>query len=225
MQKVNLEKWIERLKTIGLPWAALPALGERFCDEAGATRPVDIPFFAWRKCCAGNPCIAPDDCAKSPEVQLWRALTDKRVHVDDIVAQCLTDADDRDSCDAGALISQHGILALEAWTEMELASLHALFWHGHAQGRADLAALTDRIAQWHMENLQPDNATNRPWGVPMFVWRAVMHDDVTAGLYAETLIHNCQVALGHVDALSAHILMDAADALNTALTQTAGGQS
>ena len=217
MTNEKLGKWIERLKTMGTPWSGDLAPGEPFRDEVGATRPVDGPFFAWRVArLSGAPGAAGVTADAGPDVLLWRALTDSHLHVDDVVARFLADADDRDATDAGALHAQHGTLAIEAWIEAELAAIHALLWHGHARGRGDLAALTERIAQWHLENLQPDNATNRPWGLPVFIWMSVQRNDATAGLYADTMLHNCQVALGHVDRLSAHIMLDAAEALEMA---------
>lgn len=180
-------------------------------------RPVDAPFLAWRLSRRGGAAgRLPTHAGATPDVLLWQALTDSHVHIENVIAQCLADADDRDAIDAGALCAQHGTLALEAWTEAELASLHAMFWHGHARGRADLATLTERIARWHLDNTQPDNATNRPWGLPVVLWLAVERGDATAGLYADTMLHNCQIALGHMDQLSAHIVLDSADALEAA---------
>lgn len=73
--------------------------------------------------------------------------------------------------------------------------------------------LAERVAAWHVGHLQPDNATHHPWAVHLFLHQSLHAGDVEAGMYAGTLLHNCRVMTGQPDALSAHILMDAANAL------------
>jgi hypothetical protein len=59
-----------------------------------------------------------------------------------------------------------------------------------------------------MDELQPDNATNRPWAVAAFAEMAV-EGDGDAELYADTLLHNCRVTLGRPGLLSTILLLDA----------------
>lgn len=65
----------------------------------------------------------------------------------------------------------------------------------------------DRARRWHLEHTQPDNATNRPWAVAVFA----LAQDPESQLYAQTLLHNCQVsASAQPEPLTAAILLDAA---------------
>ncbi len=105
----------------------------------------------------------------------------------------------------------HANRALEVWTECELSGLQALVWISlHRQAKPLLARATDAAA-WHLENTQPDNATNHPWGIPAFLCCAMMHESLAreAELYASTLLHNCLVTTGQPDALSQLVLRDA----------------
>ncbi len=109
---------------------------------------------------------------------------------------------------------------IETSTEWELAALHALGAHAVERGSAALWRRLWDAADWHARELQPDNATCRPWAVHVFVWRASWAEDTdlasAAALHASTLLHNCQVSLGRPDRLSACILLDAAARLERA---------
>lgn len=180
-------------------------------DELGQHRPADAAFFAWRQARRGR-CglISTGHSAESsPDALLWRSLTDPTI---DAISALQPGVD-------GPLLTWDRPPSIEVWTEAELAALHALWWVSIV--RTD-AALRDRClaaAEWHVENLQPDNATNRPWAVHVFVELSIAeeHADVAGGaeVHAQTLLHNCQVGAGTgvVDLVSAHILMDAAEAL------------
>jgi len=77
-------------------------------------------------------------------------------------------------------------------------------------------------AEWHLEALQPDNATNRPWACHVFAILGVERARPDAILHAQTLVHNCMVAQGRPDRRSALILVDAARAIERELAdQTA----
>jgi hypothetical protein len=110
---------------------------------------------------------------------------------------------------------------IEVWTERELSALHAL-WHleslvSHSQRTGSPHDHSLTVARWHVENTQPDNATNHPWAIHVFI--ALWASDASgnpafeAELYAQTQLHNCQVSLGRPDRLSALILIEAARAL------------
>jgi len=103
--------------------------------------------------------------------------------------------------------------AIESRTETELGALHALFRLGLDR---DEPAMIDRAldaARWQVAELQPDNGTNHPWGIHVFVVLASSTDDQrdssAALMHAQIMLHNCQVTLGHPDRLSACILWDA----------------
>ena len=72
-------------------------------------------------------------------------------------------------------------------------------------------------SRWHLDNTQPDNATNRPWAVQVFLDLAREDDNPDARLYAETLLHNATAANGVPEPFSAAILLDAARALELML--------
>ncbi len=105
--------------------------------------------------------------------------------------------------------------SLEQETEKELAGLHAWSWLvgreplAHARGSVD--PRFDAAVQWTIANIQPDNATNHPWAIQVFLSRAAdPTPDTDARMYAETMLHNCLVTTGQPDLVSALILWDAA---------------
>jgi EAL domain-containing protein (putative c-di-GMP-specific phosphodiesterase class I) len=67
-----------------------------------------------------------------------------------------------------------------------------------------------RLVEWHLEHTQPDNATNRPWALHVFV-RAGAPE---ARLYAETLLHNATASDARHEPLTRWILLDAARELS-----------
>jgi len=115
----------------------------------------------------------------------------------------------------GPLSPQASTKTIEVWTESELAALQALGWIAHIQERRELFRKALSTCRWHIEQTQPDNATNRPWGIHLFVVMSEFEGSDDARLYAETLLHNCIVTHAIPDALSADILRDAAEALRT----------
>lgn len=118
------------------------------------------------------------------------------------------------------LVTTEHLATLEAETERELAAVHAL---GRAVMDGTCVELESRLAgavRWVMAELQPDNATHRPWGVHTFVWAAATmsgRDATDAELYAQTLVHNASVAssttTGRIDRFSLVLLLDAQRAL------------
>lgn len=106
---------------------------------------------------------------------------------------------------------------VEVWTEQELSAIHAL---SRLSLRAPDQAILDRMTRacaWHLEHTQPDNATGHPWAIHVFALRAIDTGDGGAQLYAETLLHNCQMQEGRADGLSAVILQDAAELIAPSL--------
>ena len=114
---------------------------------------------------------------------------------------------------AGPLAPEHREDGIEAWTEQELATLHAVERIGRATGRAALRARVDDAVRWHLEHMQPDNGTNRPWAIGVFL----RSGSPEAVFHAETMLHACVVERGRADLVSAWILLDAAAGLAAGL--------
>jgi hypothetical protein len=69
-------------------------------------------------------------------------------------------------------------------------------------------------ARWHLDNTQPDNATNRPWGLHVFL----LEGSAEGRVYAETLLHNATAIRAQVTPVSAWILADAAAELRAVVS-------
>jgi hypothetical protein len=110
---------------------------------------------------------------------------------------------------SGSLLPRSLYRAIEVWTEADLCGLHALWRLARERGRVDWRVRTERARDWHVAHTQPDNATNRPWGLHVFLLGG-RSDSIH---YAETLLHNSMVLHGRPDPLSALILLDAAQEL------------
>lgn len=206
--------WANLLTAMSSAGSPPPLAASDFADESGHRRQVDRPFISWL-----NREHAPDQAVYSlvdspePDVALWAALaTGQRVHAR--ILEQNGRHDWRSSFDSGSLFpqrNQSGPIAIEVWSEVELSSLHALGWL--ADRDASLRPLVRNAAAWLTDNLQPDNATNHPWAVHIFATIGIIEEKPEALLYAQTLLHNCQVSLGRPDALSSLILRDAASSL------------
>lgn len=188
-----------------------------FRDELGHRRDVHGPFLTWRRRenLAHSSGAMNGSASGAPplDVILWSALAGAPADIDSELARCRAAA--RVGPDEGALIPQGLHKTIEVWTETELSALHALSRLSVMRRRADWSTLALDAARWHVGNLQPDNATNRPWAIHLFATLA-LQGSFEAGLLAESLLHSCRVTLGRVDALSAQILLDAAEAIDQA---------
>jgi hypothetical protein len=169
-----------------------------FRDEFSHRRPIDEPLL---RCVLARPVRAPS--ADMPiDERLWWCLASR----DSFPPRALRAA-------AGALTSGFGREPVESWTERELRVMHA------AINRAIIArdaALFDRVlgaADWLIDNVQADNATNRPWGVHAVIIRGVL-GHTHAEHDASGMIHAAKAATGEADRLSQIILLDAARALD-----------
>jgi hypothetical protein len=174
-----------------------------FRDEQGHRPPIIDDFLAWRLGleAPGTQTTPPT----APDAALWRLLRSGRG--DWPAGFRIAEAD-------GPLIGQ-GAMGLEVWTETELGAMHAGM-HLVARGVPGLTLpRLEAAACWFIDHVQPDNATNHAWGIPLFIAVAAGPSarSAEADLYAQTLLHNCRVQLGRPDRLSAHILADAALAL------------
>lgn len=113
-------------------------------------------------------------------------------------------------------------LAIEVWTECELAVLHAGFRRyvalvagNPAEVEPGTRALGRRLARaiaWHRERTQPDNATTHPWAI--HAWLELGLPVAEAIDDAATMLHAVESAAmlsgeGRPDPLSRWILADA----------------
>ncbi|MCA9312283.1 MAG: hypothetical protein KDA21_13800 [Phycisphaerales bacterium] len=203
---MSAEEWSEYLRSL-----ARPVIDR---DETVVHTPAVGAFLRWLRgipapCITGSPTRF---LSADADVLLWSATTDPTIAVAELIHQLGQDTE-RNLADQGALIPQGRHRTLEVWTESELSALHALTWLAVNQQQAEWARLAERVAAWHVQHLQPDNATNHPWAIHLFIHRSLTTPDVDAALYAQTLLHNCRVTTGQPDPLSAQILLDAANAL------------
>lgn len=159
---------------------------------------------------APNPSDRPPDptllTGERGEQRLWRACLGESDQADLIGHLQATLGDRR-----GALLSTDGFLAIEVWTECELAAVHALSRLARHTDARIAAFSGDRVVEavrWHLEHTQPDNATNRPWALHAFLLAEDGSGDPTA--YAETLLHNMSATEARNEPLSRWILADCA---------------
>lgn len=172
-----------------------------FRDGAGQLREVDRYLIAR----LADRTHSPHQHAQTPDVLAWRDVLGASVWTP--------------SGDAGAFASHLAHSSIETWTEIELACLHAAAWIDIRNG--SLSERTRSAARWLMSELQPDNATGRPWATHVFLALAAQEHDQEAAMYAETLIHNTLIAgAGTPEPLCAAILLDSADWLDLHRTHT-----
>lgn len=193
--KCELDLWVDHLDSIARN-------GEKDERLAQLLAPM---FFAWR---TGTPAPEPPvpGDVEQPDDALWRML-----------ANGTTDAEmiNRSLTREGSLFPENTGVAIEVWTERELSGLHALWRVAVRDGREDWRTRVMSAARWHLAYTQPDNATNRPWGIHVFLLLSRDEECPEARLYAETLLCNCQVSRGRPDPLSRMILSDCADVLRS----------
>ena len=207
----DLTVWISRLRAAAAPGLGQPipehselarqAWVEGFVDDHGNRPDITTPFLTWcaRLRVVDAPTHTPD---APPDSMLWWALSDPRIDPSRFLNQQ----------DQGPILHQAERTSIEVWTERELCGLHAFSRLALAGSRADWESRCFRCVDWLMNNLQPDNATNHPWAIHVFVI-AARAGNPDADMYAQTLLHNCQVNLGRADRLSAYILRDASEFL------------
>lgn len=139
------------------------------------------------------------------EQVLWRACAGERLDPASVSAR-----------GTGPLLAPDAYLAIEVWAECELAALHALHRLARGSGAAGgpLRRRVRQAAEWHLEHTQPDNSTNRPWSLHVFI---LLGDASGEGaLYAETLLHNMTATDARKEPLSRWIVADAARELRMA---------
>ncbi|MFI4897791.1 MAG: hypothetical protein ACIARR_08195 [Phycisphaerales bacterium JB059] len=178
------------------------AYARSFRDESGARPEVVSPLLADL---LQTP-IPPDD-SRSIDVRFWSCLNaGPRAPLPPLRASGPLLHDPADQT------------AIEVRTESELIALHALHELAERRGEESLRERVRDAARWHLRELQPDNATNRPWAIQVFARLSLVDDARIAGaalVHAQTQLHGCQLTLGRPDRLSACILLHAARSLES----------
>lgn len=214
-----IREWAIRLRSIATrtlavtpiadPAATEPArraFMESFADELGNRARVATPFLA----AAMNIQPGPDrpSAARAMDLddRLWWAIHDPEQPIADLTHG------------VGPLDPTLAEIAIESRTETELSAVHALYRLGLDRREPAMIARALDAARWHVAELQPDNGTNHPWAVHVFVLLAAGSPDQgqagAALMHAQMLLHNCQVHQGRADRLSACILWDASCTLD-----------
>lgn len=234
----SLDTWRIRLQSIALPRIANTPLHNpsqftleqkqhyiaTFRDDLGNRRPTDAPMLAHMLRVpfdvppttrgvvgANSPIASVAHSSRIDELQLWQAL-----HNDTDPLSLVAPATKHPT----PLFPHLHHLAIELWTESELSGLHALSHFVAQSPNEQLRARMHSAALWLLDNIQPDNATQRPWAIHVFLHMA--HDAslpestrTSAHMYAQTLLHNTMIPMGPQvpDIFSACILLDSATRL------------
>lgn len=173
-----------------------------FRDGEGNRRSVDGPLLSHM---LG---VQPPDLTQraSPEARAWATLARRDPTPTDGTI---------DWSGNGRLYPSLASDGIETWTEAELASLQAIAWLAlHARSEVIMNRAVSAAA-WLSREVQPDNATQRPWAAGFFIVRSMdaslsSRECQENALYAHTLIENALVGREHPDRFSACILWDSA---------------
>jgi hypothetical protein len=215
----SLSTWVRRLRAVGergLPGGFLElqrrgaegspeaarAWIAGFRDGEGNRRAVDGFFLGHMLR------VAPAVTSRTPtpEARVWALLTEASP---DIASTPV------DWTGSGRLFPALADEGIETWTEAELSSVQALAWLGLRERSQRVMERVTSAAEWLVREVQPDNATQHPWGAGFFIARS-MDASMPArsrqeyALYAQTLVENALVGREHPDVFSACILWDSA---------------
>ncbi|MFI4914923.1 MAG: hypothetical protein ACIAS6_00275 [Phycisphaerales bacterium JB060] len=185
--------WIDRLGAILGPDILAGIEAETFRDERGNRRAIDGPLLAWLQGRTIRPTT--DD---GLDLTLWYALAND---AEPAATVATGDGPLQDPAAPG-----RGEVAIEVWTERELAAIQALWTLGAQRNEPDLIARAQAAAAWCVQEIQPDNATGHPWAVNAFAALSA-GGDFEADLYAQTLVHNAQVATGRPGRFAGLVLL------------------
>ncbi|HLP84612.1 MAG TPA: hypothetical protein VK157_09715 [Phycisphaerales bacterium] len=194
----TLAQWSTRLRHAAGDIRVTAAELTEFRDDAGHRRRVD-PLLLAHTFVLPAPSLDPATFTEEPWLRLWSALLDSTIPITNQLVG------------TGPLFPHLHDRAIEVWTEGELAGLHAL-WHLAARNPA-LAPRARSAAAWLIAELQPDNATQRPWAIHAFAQLAA-EGDIEADMYAQTLLLNAIAGREKPDRFSAAILLNAANYLS-----------
>lgn len=205
MSEPRIGDWSRLLAARAKAWLeAAPRDAPAPVSAAVTALDAATPFLLWR---AGLAATGPATAALRPQgargdAALWWALIDE--------SSALPDALDLGA--DGPLFPQSLYDTIEVWTESDLSAAQALWWLARERARPDFRERALNAAAWHIGAVQPDNATNRPWGLAVFLdlWRSRGNEE--SRLYAATLLHNAEAGAAVRTLLSGELLADAADA-------------
>ncbi len=204
MPRSTLSDWIDHLRTVSRPVLAARNSGPLNLNTGPLDEPLslalDLVDISTVKVIQ-----APDPLPQTagPEVGLWWALVDSEIDVEPLI-QAPT---------KGSLLPQDRYAAIEVWTDAELSALHALWNLAHIRQCEQWRKRVETVRDWHLENIQPDNATLRPWALHVFL----LGDSAECTAYAETLLHNALAMTGKPTLLGAALLRDAARQIELSL--------
>lgn len=205
MAAVDLKAWAGHLRLVAAD-SVEPEI-HRITVRSAERRPRDV-LLPLQAHVLGEVLTSPVGAyARRDDAALWWGLIDHTSAGQDIIASMLQEIA---VSSKGPIIEQDDYLALEVWTETELASLQAMWHHAAKAPSRAIRSRLSRAVDWHLENTQPDNATNRPWGIVAFL----THGSAEGVQLAQTVLNNCRVANARPDVMSAWILLDAANALD-----------
>lgn len=210
---IDLDAWIRRLDSAVERARAADPTPDALAtagDEFGHRRQIDRALLAWRSrnsasvgvvsTLEATGSIQTDNA--STDVRLFEALCDGHIDIDALLGP-------------GPTLLEMDLRTIEVQTERQLIAMHACWALSRVRMRPDLRSRTLASARWFIEHLQPDNATNHPWALHVFLLLSHI-DDALAGeaeLYADTMLVNAQVSLGRADRFSRVILEDCASEL------------
>ena len=192
MPNAAYETWIRRLQATCGPKALDGIDPATFADEQGNRRAVDAPLIAWL---TGTSAEVPS--RPGLDLILWHALA-----ADSPIGVSLPESGPLQDANAPS----RGEVAIEVWTERELAAIQALWTLGVSRNNKALRDRAEAAASWCVQELQPDNATAHPWAVNAFVALSAA-GDIEADLYAQTLMHNAQVGTGRPGRFASLVLL------------------
>ena len=109
--------------------------------------------------------------------------------------------------DAGPFLSVGASDNIETTTYDELCILHAAASYAVQSENRSLARGIVKATQFHLNETQPDHATNQPLGLFAFIWNPQTH------AIADTLLHAAESQAGNSSGLTAILLGDVAECL------------
>lgn len=162
-------------------------------DESGGRRSIDLLVLHWLL----DLSLESKAADNATDSRVWRALCAK----EDVLG--LLSA-------SGPLTPTDDSIGIEVWTEIELRTLHAAWNSAIDSGSARTTSRCLGAARWHLDNIQPDNATNIPWAIHLFA--ALADDgDASADIHAQTQLHAALAGRREPSRLTSLVLLDASE--------------
>ncbi len=136
---------------------------ESFQDEFGNRRASDRAFLSHLLQVNASPVRTPDTMGL--DERLWWCVAMGESIPDGLIGN------------SGALLQDPDAFAIEYRTMIELCALQAYWSIAIRQRSKEMRDRAMDAARWHIDEIQPDNAINRPWGLPVFVELAIREHD------------------------------------------------